>query len=191
MPETGAEILARINPQLDEDWTYIYLRPDLAAEREELEDKLAEELAETGGPGRLADRPSKWAVILAEQIEANKYLMDESAVRFVFRALPRAKFRALCDQYPPRKGNLADAAVGYDQSQLSEALVRTSLVEPVFDEESWEQLLDVMSIGEWNELQRRAEKVNGGVVTESPKSVLASAILSSLASDLEQPPASE
>jgi hypothetical protein len=196
--ESGAEILARIKPKLDEDWVEVCLRPDLVAKHEELDSDLEDsQIADASaqkGPRRNSTKPagpSPRTLELLEQVEAVEAEMAESAVRFDFRALPKDKFRALCDQHPPRKDDLGDQSVGYDRVGLGDALVKTCMISPVFDAEAWEQLVDVVSIGEWNRLRARAEKVNGSVVTESPKSGLASAIRSSLASDSAQPPASE
>jgi hypothetical protein len=181
--ETGAEILARINPQLDEDWVEICLRPDLVAELEELYSELLD--AETQDAQRPARNtgvaPSDWTIVLAQQVEAARYLIEESAVRFVFRGLPKDKFRALCDEHPPRPNDATDAYVGYDRVSLGDALVRASLLEPVFDAESWPDLVKVIAVGEWNRMRQYAEKVNGSVVTEAPKAPRASAILSSVA----------
>jgi hypothetical protein len=190
--ETGAEILARIKPKLDEDWTEVNLRPDLQAELEEIESELDEVGNKPAGPGRLGDGGvSDEAVALSERAQAIVDQMAESAVIFRFRALPRDEFRALCDNHPPRKDDLADLSVGYDRVAVGDALVEASLYEPVFDSEAWRSLLGVISIGEWNELRRRAEKVNGSVVTESPKSLLASTILSLRARGSKQQPDSE
>ena len=184
-PETGAEILARIKPKLDEDWVEISLRPDLIAELEELTAELAESsLEDAKRPKRNADAPaSEWTVILAQQVAAAEQLIEESAVRFAFRALPRDKFRELADNHPPRPLDQYDAIAGYNREALSDALVQASMLEPVFDVDSWLQLVEVVSVGEWNRLRQVAEQVNGSVVTESPKSALASRILSGLASD--------
>jgi hypothetical protein len=197
MPESGAEILARIKPNLPEDWVEVCLRPDLVAKFEELDSDLEESvLADSEsrkGPRRNSDKapaPSARTIELTEQVEAVQDEMAESGVRFDFRALSKDKFRALCDQHPPRKDDLGDQSVGYHRVNLGDALVKECMTSPVFDAEAWEQLVDIISIGEWNRLRARAEKVNGSVVTESPKSGLASAIRSSLASVSEQPPAS-
>lgn len=190
MAESGADLLARIQPRLDEDWTQICLRPDLLAEHDELEDALETEKADTR-PSRMIDRPGYWAEIISEQITANEYLIEEASVRFTFRALTRAEFRSLCDDFPPRMGDVYDQAVGYNREIVSDALVRESLVEPEFDDDSWAQLEAVLSVGEWAEMRRVAEKVNGSVVTESPKSVQASRILARRANDSQPTPASE
>jgi hypothetical protein len=81
--------------------------------------------------------------------------------------------------------------VGYNRDAVGDALVRASMVEPTFDDESWPALVEVVSIGEWNRLRQVAEKVNGSVVTESPKSPLASRILSSHAASSKPQPTSE
>jgi hypothetical protein len=198
MPESGAEILARIKPNLPEDWVEICLRPDLVAKFEELDSELEDstiaDQAAQQGPRRNSDKPtgpSARTLELLEQVGAVEAEMAESGVRFDFRALPKDKFRALCDQHPPRKDDLGDQSVGYHRVDLGDALVKVCMTSPVFDAEAWAELVDVVSIGEWNRLRARAEKVNGSVVSESPKSGLASAIRSSLASEPEQPPASE
>lgn len=188
MAETGAQMLARIKPKLDEDFTEICLRPDLAGVLEELNEELKDaQLNPKSTEKRRADGTTARSRKLAQDILDIQAQMDETAVEFRFRALPRDKFRALCDDNPPRRGNQYDAAVGYDSEAVEDELVRRSLIEPVFDDESWAQLLDVISIGEWNQLRKYANKVNGSVVTESPKSALASRILSSRASSSRQP----
>lgn len=179
MPESGADILARIQPKLAEDWVEICLRPDLVAEFEELEAALEdEELATPAGPRRNSDKPNPWLQIIAEQIAAAEAEMSESAVRFTFRALPRDRFRALCDSYPPRKDDHLDLSVGYHRADVGDELVKASLVDPIFDNTAWAEFLDIVSIGEWNRLRERADKVNGSVVMEAPKSLLASRVLS-------------
>ena len=190
MPETGAEILARIKPRLDEDWTEICLRPDLIAEHDEAKERLAEAQVRVG-PERLADGNTAESVELAEKVQALEVLIAESSVAFRFRGLSRDKFRVICDEHPPRPTNSYDLAVGYNTEALGDALVEASLIEPVFDDAAWAELVEVISIGEWNELRRCAEKVNGSVVTEAPKSALASRILSSRANGSEPQPPSE
>lgn len=180
MPETGDEILARIQPKLDEDWVEICLRPDLMAELEEINSELVEaSSADARRPARNSGQapPSEWTVALAQQAAATLQLIEESAVRFAFRGLPKDEFRALCDEHPPRKNDATDSYIGYDRVSLGDALVRESLIEPVFGTAAWDQLKDAVSIGEWNKLRECAEKVNGSVVTEAPKAPLASAIL--------------
>lgn len=186
VPETGAEILARIKPKLDEDWVEICLRPDLAVEHEELDSDLQEsKINDAKRPLRngMEAPPSEKTVDLEARVLALEEEMIESSVKFAFRALSRDKFRALCDQHPPRRGDQYDTAVGYNRSGLGDALVRASLVEPEFDDTSWAELLEVVSVGEWNRLQQVAEKVNGRVVTESPKSLWVSRTPSSPDSD--------
>lgn len=202
MPETGAEILARIQPKLAEDWVEVCLRPDLVTEHEELDARLEEledekarlERVSKVGPERMNPVADPRLAEVEAEIEetlckiANvEEEMASSAVKFTFRALPRDKFRALCDANPPRKDDVGDLSVGYHRADVGDKLVEQSLIEPVFDETSWTALLDVISIGEWNRLRARAEKVNGSVVTENPKSLLASRIRSSRASASEQP----
>lgn len=209
MPETGAELLARIKPRLHEDFTNLCLRPDLLAEYEERNAELLD-LQTSTAPKRNAGGVVTGARELAERVEALRKEITDSEIKFVFRSLTRDAFRALCDTCPPRYDDALDNHVGYNREAVSDALVRASLLEPVFDGITWEDikadgtklgtaqegadwraLLEVISVGEWAEMRRVAEKVNGSVVTEAPKAGLASRILRSPANDSEPEPASE
>ena len=174
-PLNGAELLARIRPRLAEEATEICLRPDLIDEFREAEAALTEEIANRGG-GRLGDKPVDHTDA-AQRVRDLEEQIQAASVTFRFRALPKAEFRALCDDHPPRKGDEMDHMVGYNRTAVLDALVRSSLYDPVFDDASWAEFLDTVSTGEWEELRSTANSVNRGVV-EPPKSGLASRILS-------------
>lgn len=182
-PVSGADLLARIRPRLNEGEIEICLRPDLIDEWQEANETLQELVAAGMKPGRIASKPT-------EQIEAAKRVQDleqqiqaASAV-FRFRALPKDEWRALCDDHPPRKGNEVDHWTGYNRDAVLDAAVRASLYDPVFDDESWANLVAVTSGGEWEELRKEANSVNRGV-NDNPKSELASSILTRHASGSE------
>lgn len=172
MPESGAEILARIKPKLMEDWVGICLRPDLVADFEEADSELGQAKVED------AKRPpragSSGASAKTKQLERRvrklKADIAKSEIRFVFRGLPRDQFRALCDEHPPRDGDQYDAYVGYNRTAVSDAMVQRCLVAPDFDDDSWAELLDVIGAGQWLLMQKTAEHVNGAVIQEPPKS---------------------
>lgn len=220
-PQSGAELLARIKPRLNEDWREIVLRPDLAVELEEADSELMDsrirdaaaqpaEAEKRMGTKPAGDSPA--TVELAERVEELRQAMIASAVRFTFRALPRNKFRSLCDSLPPRKDDQYDAFAGYNRQALADSLVRASLIDPVFDDADWDtvlqaladgtfaaieagrdwrQLVDLIGPGQWEALLKLAESVNGSVVHDVPKSPLASEVLSPRASTSAPQPASE
>lgn len=174
-PQDGAALLAKIKPRLAEDWYEVSLRPDLQAAFEEaysdyLESKTAD-AQRTGTVGAGAVSPE--TVRRKKKAERIRQQIIDASVRFVFRGLPRDEFRALCDEHPPRDGNQYDVYMGYDRQAVSDALVRTCLVDPVFDDASWAELLTIIGAGQWDKLREKAESVNGAVVQAPPKALLA------------------
>lgn len=174
-PISGAELLERIRPKLAEESTVICLRPDLIEAWEEANDQLQELVASGMKPPRVGSKPTD-QIELAKLVTELEAEIEANSATFRFRALPKDEWRALCDNHPPRKGNEVDSLVGYDRDAVLDEAVRRSLIDPVFDDESWAQLVAVVSSGEWEELRKAANSVNRGVV-ESPKSALASQIL--------------
>jgi hypothetical protein len=83
---------------------------------------------------------------------------------------------------------------------MLDAQIRECLVDPVFEDcqktgcehndcGSWQQLTATLNLSEYGELARVAQEVNG-VVTEAPKSLLASRILDRPARSSRRRPAS-
>jgi len=175
-PTNGAELLARIKPQFREESTQICLRPDLLDEFERLDAELVESRAADTAGNRLADGTSAKTRDLAEKVVALEKQIEETAIEFRFKAMSKDKWRALCDTYPPRKQNELDAYAGYDRDAVLDAAVRMCLIDPVFDDKSWGELVEALNPSEWRELTDTVNSVNRGVV-DAPKSVLASLIL--------------
>lgn len=175
-PISGAELLKRIQPKLPEESVEICLRPDLVEAWSDANDELQEAVAKGMAGARVNSKPKaqREAAERVQELEAE--IAAHSAV-FRFRGLPKDEWRALCDDHPPRKGNEVDGWTGYDRDAVLDEAVRRSLIDPVFDDESWADLMQVISSGEWDELRKTTNSVNRGVV-EPPKSVLASQILS-------------
>lgn len=65
-------------------------------------------------------------------------------------------------------------------------MVRACLIDPVFDDASWAQFLEVCNPSEWQELRSRVQSANRGVV-DLPKSELASRILTKRGSTSRPP----
>ena len=180
-PISGAELLKRIQPKLAEESTVICLRPDLIEQWDEANEALQEAVAKGMTGARVGTKPPAHTEA-AEMVQAIEEEIEKSSATFRFRALPKDEWRALCDDHPPRKGNEVDQWTGYDRDAVLDEAVRRSLIDPVFDDESWAELGTVISSGEWEELRKVANSVNRGVV-ESPKSALALQILTKHGSD--------
>lgn len=188
-PVSGADLLARIQPKLREDSTFICLRPDLIEQWEQANERLQESTASQFGSQRLTTK-SAGDVELAEQVQDLERQIEEASAEFRFRALPKERWRALCDNHPPRKHDEMDRLVGYHRIEVLDAAVRKCLIDPVFDDASWATFLDTISEGEFSELRRLVNSINTGAV-DNPKSVLASRILNQRGATSEQPAASE
>jgi hypothetical protein len=176
-PQDGAALLARIKPRLREEVTHICLRPDLMQEYADVEDQILEarEKQGDGPPGRMADKPTASAEI--ERLEARKQELEDEIeavdLRVVMRAMPKDEWQALCEKHPPRKGNNVDLYSGYDVDAVEDAAIRECMVDPVFDDASWAELVSVLNPSEWAELKRTVRLANQAV-TETPKARRAS-----------------
>jgi hypothetical protein len=104
---------------------------------------------------------------LLEQIEAN-------TVTLVFRTLPRPQFKALRDQYPPRRNDdgaidpqhLNDARLGVNNDEFWEPLIRASLVSPELDDETMRVLVEeLLTDGQWSELSTKVWNLNESTVS--------------------------
>jgi hypothetical protein len=190
-PRSGAELLARIKPQRRERKCGITLRPDLLEAWEDAEDDLQKAEDEwkrkrEAGVGRAADRRPPELVELAERVESLQQQIEDTRLIVTFKAMNKPEWQALIEKFPPRADNLPDQISGYDREAVKEALVRECLIEPVFDDASWAELLDVINPVEWETLAQTAYEANSGVI-EAPKSVLADTVLSSRAPDSKSP----
>ena len=173
-PVNGADLLRRIKPTLAEESTEICLRPDLVDAWQEAQEEL-EAIVASGTKGRLGAKPEGQQEAAQRVTDLEAEIQASSAV-FRFRALPKDRFRELCDDHPPRKGNDLDTYMGYNRDAVLDEAVRLCMVDPVFDDASWAEFVAVVNGGEWEELRRVVNSVNKGV-HDAPKSVLASRIL--------------
>lgn len=186
MPEpiSGADLLKRIRPVLAEETTEVCLRPDLLEAWNEANEALQELVAQGMKGARVGTKP-RGQKDLATKVQAIEAEIVANSATFRFRALSKDKWRALCDDCPPRKGNELDLYAGYNRDEALDQVVWLSLIDPVFDETSRAEFSEVVNSGEWEELRRTANSVNRGVV-EAPKSALASRILTK-AADASKP----
>lgn len=135
------------------------LRGDLvadheAAERElEAAQKAAGNSLAGGGVGDIVDR-----------IEALETLMRDSTYPFRFRALPKAAWRALCAEHPPRRGDDGEAVetdrIGVNAETFYDAIIRACLVDPSPSDEEWPALFDALTDRQYDGLAEAAWAVN-------------------------------
>lgn len=188
---SGADLLARIKPKLREESTQLIMDNERLDEWTKLQEELAESRDKDMSGNRLSDGESAKTKRLAKKVSE---LEDEIAAHsptFRFRAVSKDKWRALCDDNPPRKGDIVDAHVGYNRDAVLDQAVRMCMIDPVFEDcakmladepcdhtdcGSWQQFETVCNPNEWQELVDTVNSVNRGVV-DAPKSALASRIL--------------
>lgn len=188
---SGADILARIKPQAREESTEIVLSGDLMAKWEKLDADLAASRDKDMAGNRLADGISARTKKIAQQVADLEKQIAEQAVVVRFRAMHKDKWRALCDNHPPRRADEFDMLAGYNRDAVLDEAVRVCMIEPAFNDcakgtpdgpcehtdcGSWQQFISVVPPGEWEELKITVNSVNRGVV-DAPKSALASRIL--------------
>lgn len=188
-PESGADILARVQPKRRVESTEVCLRADLVTTFHEEDAKLAQMRAESGASNRRNGGVIETAEIKAQARKVRK-IEDEivdAQVTFTFTGMRKDGFRALTDNHPPRKANHLDHVVGYNRDEVLDQMVRESLTEPVFEDcterecdhttcGSWQQLTSIINPSEWGELRDTANLANSAVM-DAPKSALASQIL--------------
>lgn len=145
--------------KLPERTVDLCLNGDLVAAHEQAEREL--EQAEKKPTDSLA---GNGASKIIERIEALEAEMAEATQTFVLRALPhrrsarddRPTHNELKKAHPPRRENgeiiEADAGYGYNVETFNEALIKLCVIDPDLDESDWDELLSVISEGQYSML---------------------------------------
>lgn len=120
---------------------YEHLLTEQAAERSRTRDSLA--------GGRVNE--------LQEQIDAALEAMEASTITLTFTALPRRRFRALCDEHPPRSDaegrTPARDRAGVNFDTFFPILVRESLIGPELSTADQDRLFDeLLTDRQWDDL---------------------------------------
>lgn len=184
-PLNGDDLLAVIKPQLRVVAVQVCLKPDLIEKWEELDHNLAAAQDAPATGGRLAGGGAKVDIRkLARELQKLEGEIDEVSPWFRFRALSNEVFQSLCLKNPPRKENQFDFLRGYNVDVVSDGLVRICLIDPVFSDEGWAQLMAVCAPSQWTAMRNAAVEANGGQVAP-PKSQQASRVLSKRGNDSE------
>lgn len=154
----------------------VCLRGDLYAEIQRHQDDLNERERAVANHDRLVGDPE--AKRLAGVIQRLRAEMAEASRDFTVRGLSSRAFRDLTTQYPPRTGNAADERAGWNRDEVTEALTRACVIDPVLDDDDWTILLTTLTDGQYDALATVAWEVNRGAVS-IPFSPLASTVLTS------------
>jgi len=147
--------------RLAERTVILCLNQDLNSDLEAKERQLAEALQ---GPDMSSMNGAAFPELRGE-IVAIKDKMLDSQIEFTFRALSRNAYAGLIRDNPPRVDDKVDESNGFNWDEVTEALIRRGLVEPLLDDEDWKTLLGddypgVISSVQYDLLATAAWKVN-------------------------------
>jgi hypothetical protein len=135
------------------------LRGDLVAAHEAAETELDAASRATGD-----SLAGNGAGAIAERIEALETQMRDSTYPFRFRALPKPRWRALCGEHPPRRGDDGEVVdtdrIGVNAETFYDAIIRACLVDPQLTDDEWAQLQNALTDRQYDELAEAAWGVN-------------------------------
>lgn len=123
--------------------------------------------------GKAKNEAADEAARLAE--EHDRIAASVTPVRLRMRAVPNRRYRQLCDEHPPRKGNSRDEFEGVNIDSFYPALARESLIEPEVDDAQWAEFAGSAREHDWRKITAMARELSTGEV-DIPKSSLASAL---------------
>ncbi|SEN86616.1 hypothetical protein [Nonomuraea pusilla] len=148
------------------------VRPDLQAEWEQAEAELEAAQRSTGDSLAGVSTAVKSAAKKVQQLEAE---MAEHTIPITLRALTHKAWSDLVAAHPPRE----DSEDGsWNAETFGPALLAACAAAPAIDVEKANALVDRMTMGQWNDLQRVLFNLNASGV-DVPKSWRASAVLAS------------
>lgn len=142
----------------------ICLRGDLAADHAEAERQLAE--AQKRGADSLAGDGTGLIIAWIRQLETE---MAEHTYPFRLRALPKAVFKKMVEDHPPRRGEDgavidADRYMMCNSEEMLPALVRACVYDPELSEADWAELEEKLTHRQLGDLDDAAWFVNRGEV---------------------------
>lgn len=142
--------------KLPERTVDLCLRGDLQAEWEALQSALLE--------ARKAERTSLADAEPGEEIEKQIRVLEDtmsgSVLTLRLRALNRKDFHDLTLKHPPREDHRLDRMYGFNLETFNAECIRVSVVEPVLDDGEWQQLLEVLTPGQYKLLSDTCEVLN-------------------------------
>lgn len=159
----------------DEDYTVdVPIKPRaLAKKHAELEQLLIEQ---TSANTSLAGDGSVRA--MAEGLEELSRRIDEGTKVYTFRGVSRRRWRGLMAKYPPSKRD-REQGLDFDPDKFPTAAIALCSVDPKLTDEEAKALEDDDSLGPggFEQLWAGVLTANLGVLSDTPKSVLATSIL--------------
>lgn len=146
--------------KLPEKVVSVCLRGDLAGEYEKLEAQL-DQLR--GTPSNSLEGNGE-AELLDRMDTLRTQMLDES-YDVVMRAKPRAEWRDLCNQYPPRKADDGsiderDVLMGVNTETFFDGIVRACMVDPELTDDEWSDFQAVLTDKQFSKLADAAWSVN-------------------------------
>lgn len=116
------------------------------------------------GPKRVGDGEVPAAVLeAARDYDAFMEGAVERAVHLRLTAVRKSRYRELLAAHPPREGDRADEAAGFNVDTFTEALVPECVSPGQFDsDEERDEFLDDLSDTEWSQVAGAAVRVNEG-----------------------------
>lgn len=145
----------------------------LIADHEDLDRQLEELLR--NAPKSLAGPPPE-AREVAERIAEVEAGIGASVVDFRVRAMGKTAWRKLVAEHAPRPDNEADLRAGHNVETFAEVATRKCVIEPAMDQATWDDFIDNLSDGGYEQLTDAMWKVNRSSVSV-PFSRAASRIL--------------
>lgn len=141
---------------LPEDSVDLCLRRDLTSKFRELERRLQTASTEKANLGERSE-----ASVIAEEMEALRREMVAASVTFRMRALPAPEFNRFKLSLPQRgKDESSEDFVSQKFYPRVVELVSRTCFDPVMTTDQVDQLVQVLSNGDWNALQVAAWGVN-------------------------------
>ena len=157
------------------DSVYIWQGDDLARIKELRARAEEAAKAEATGPRLMGEKSE--AREFAEEHDEFVAEAKARAIKVTIREVGRRRWRELMNEHPPRPDNESDAQLGVNEDSFSEALVRASIIEPMFPTvEELDEFVDNLNAGVFDQLYVRAFTLNRSGVVD-PKASLASELI--------------
>lgn len=157
------------------DSVYVWQGDDLARIKELRARAEEAAKAESTGPRLMGEKSE--AQEFAKEHDEFVAEAKERAIKVTIREVGRRRWRTLTSEHPPRPGSDSDASSGVNEDTFSEALVRASIIEPMFPTvEELDEFVNNLNAGVFEQLYYRAFLLNKSGVVD-PKASLASELI--------------
>lgn len=149
--------------------TKVCFRRDLVERHEDLEADLQAAQTQDAMENRLPAAPA-----IAQAIVDLEAEMQAAQREFVFEAVGKRRWSDLLAEHPPRA---EDRGLDHNPVTFPSAALAASCVQPVMTVDEAGRLEDLLTIAQWLKLWNACLKANVGGGGDTPKSLLATAVL--------------